>query len=84
MRLRLSAGIFFLCVAGWAQADVGASAVTPQDVYMPRASVSGSMTVDGRRYRLRGARGYHDHNWGEWIPGLVTWNWAQYTVVSPP
>jgi hypothetical protein len=47
-------------------------------VYMPSASVSGSITVDGRRYRLRGARGYHDHNWGEWIPGLVTWNWAQY------
>jgi hypothetical protein len=48
-------------------------------VYMPSASVSGSMTVDGRVYRLREARGYHDHNWGEWIPGIVTWNWAQYS-----
>ena len=48
-------------------------------VYMPSASVSGTMTVDDRVYRLRGARGYHDHNWGEWIPGIVTWNWAQYS-----
>jgi hypothetical protein len=47
-------------------------------VYMPSASVSGEMTVDGHVYRLRGARGYHDHNWGERIPGIVTWNWAQY------
>jgi hypothetical protein len=48
-------------------------------VYMPSASVSGILTVDGHAYRIRGARGYHDHNWGEWIPGLVTWNWAQYS-----
>jgi len=48
-------------------------------VFMPSASVGGILTVDGRVYRLRGARGYHDHNWGEWIPGLVTWNWAQYS-----
>jgi hypothetical protein len=48
-------------------------------VYMPSASVSGTLTVDDRVYRLRGARGYHDHNWGEWIPGIVTWNWAQYS-----
>jgi len=46
---------------------------------MPSASVSGTLTVDGHVYRLHGARGYHDHNWGEWIPGLVTWNWAQYS-----
>ena len=48
-------------------------------VYMPSASVSGTMTVDDRVYRVSGARGYHDHNWGEWIPGIVTWNWAQYS-----
>ena len=48
-------------------------------VYMPSASVGGTLTVDGHAYRLRGARGYHDHNWGEWIPGVVTWNWAQYS-----
>lgn len=49
-------------------------------VYMPGATVSGTVTVDGVTYRLRGARGYHDHNWGEWIPGVVTWNWAQYSA----
>ena len=48
-------------------------------VYMPSASVSGTFAVDGQSYELHGARGYHDHNWGEWIPGLVTWNWAQYS-----
>jgi len=48
-------------------------------VYMPSASVRGILAVDGHEYRIRGARGYHDHNWGEWIPGLVTWNWAQYS-----
>jgi hypothetical protein len=48
-------------------------------VYMPGASVSGTVTVDGTVHRVRGARGYHDHNWGEWIPGVVTWNWAEYS-----
>jgi hypothetical protein len=48
-------------------------------VYMPSASVNGTVTVDGHAFEVHGARGYHDHNWGEWIPGLVTWNWAQYS-----
>jgi hypothetical protein len=48
-------------------------------VYMPSASVSGTVTVDGQVHHVHGARGYHDHNWGEWIPGVVTWNWAEYT-----
>ncbi len=47
-------------------------------LYMPGASVSGRVIVDGRTYLVRGVRGYHDHNWGEWIPTLVAWNWAQY------
>jgi hypothetical protein len=47
-------------------------------LYMPGASVSGRVVVDGRTYRVRGVRGYHDHNWGEWIPSFVAWNWAQY------
>jgi len=46
--------------------------------YMPGASVSGVVVVDGQRYTLANTRGYHDHNWGEWIPFTVTWNWAQY------
>jgi hypothetical protein len=47
-------------------------------VAMPGASVSGQVTIDGRRYAVTGVRGYHDHNWGEWQPFGVRWNWAQY------
>lgn len=47
-------------------------------VYMPGASVTGEVTVDGRSYPVTGVRGYHDHNWGEWQPFGVRWNWAQY------
>lgn len=46
--------------------------------YMPGASVWGTVAVDGNVYEVTGARGYHDHNWGEWVPFTVTWNWAQY------
>ena len=46
--------------------------------YMPGASVSGVVTIDGRKYEFGNASGYHDHNWGEWLPFTVTWNWAQY------
>lgn len=47
-------------------------------VYMPRANVGGRLTVDGRVYAVDGA-GYHDHNWGEWIPTDALWSWAQYS-----
>jgi len=47
-------------------------------VAMPRAAVSGQLSVDGRAYTIR-ASGYHDHNWGEWFPTDVLWNWAQYS-----
>ena len=47
-------------------------------LYMPGASVRGRVIVDDRTYRVRSVRGYHDHNWGEWIPSFVAWNWAQY------
>jgi hypothetical protein len=47
-------------------------------VYMPRARVSGTLTVDGQVYDLD-ASGYHDHNWGEWIPTDALWSWAQYS-----
>ena len=46
-------------------------------VYMPGAAVSGHLEVDGRVYSIS-APGYHDHNWGEWIPTNTLWNWAQY------
>ena len=47
-------------------------------VQMPRARVSGRMRIDGREVEVRGT-GYHDHNWGEWIPADATWNWAQFS-----
>ena len=51
-------------------------------VYMPGATVSGTIAVDGQVYRVRGAGGYHDHNWGEWLPGVVTWNSARACSAS--
>ncbi|PWU03938.1 MAG: hypothetical protein C5B51_17885 [Terriglobia bacterium] len=47
-------------------------------LYMPRAQVSGTLTVDGVTYNIN-APGYHDHNWGEWNLTGVPWNWAQYS-----
>jgi len=47
-------------------------------IYMPGAYVSGEIEVDGQSYTLNKAPGYHDHNWGEWIPSNAVWNWAQY------
>jgi len=47
-------------------------------VQMPRASVTGTLTVDGRLFNVN-APGYHDHNWGEWIPTDALWNWAQFS-----
>ena len=47
-------------------------------VQMPRARVRGTMRIDGREVAVRGS-GYHDHNWGEWIPTDATWNWAQFS-----
>jgi hypothetical protein len=45
---------------------------------MPGAEVQGSVTIDGQTYVVAAAAGYHDHNWGEWLPTEVVWNWAQY------
>jgi hypothetical protein len=47
-------------------------------LYMPSASVSGTLAVDGVSYSIS-APGYHDHNWGEWDLTGVPWNWAQYS-----
>lgn len=47
-------------------------------VAMPRARVTGTLTVDGRVIPID-AVGYHDHNWGEWIPTDALWNWAQFS-----
>jgi len=47
-------------------------------LYMPRAGVHGSLTVDGQTYDIN-CSGYHDHNWGEWDFETLLWNWAQYS-----
>ena len=47
-------------------------------VFMPRALVTGRLVVDGHAYAIV-APGYHDHNWGEWIPFDALWNWAQFS-----
>jgi hypothetical protein len=47
-------------------------------LYMPRAKVSGTLTVDGHAYKVE-CSGYHDHNWGQWNFASVVWNWAQYS-----
>lgn len=50
-------------------------------VYMPGAVVSGVVEIDGQVCHLgNNVRGYHDHNWGEWLPFDVLWNWAQLYV----
>jgi hypothetical protein len=48
-------------------------------VAMPRARVAGTIAVDGHAYPID-ASGYHDHNWGEWIPADGRWNWAQVST----
>jgi hypothetical protein len=47
-------------------------------VYMPGAHVTGNVVIDGETYDVDHAPGYHDHNWGEWLPYNVLWNWVQY------
>ena len=47
-------------------------------VFMPRARVAGQIRVDEETFEVE-APGYHDHNWGEWIPTNGLWNWAQYS-----
>ena len=69
--------------ASWFAADRSNVAPLPWEqmswlLYMPRAHVSGTLTVDGHGYKID-APGYHDHNWGEWNFATVSWNWAQYS-----
>jgi hypothetical protein len=45
---------------------------------MPGARVDGWVVIDGQTYVVTSAAGYHDHNWGEWVPFEVVWNWAQF------
>lgn len=49
-------------------------------VASPKMKVNGELTVDGKTYTLKNARGYHDHNWGYWNWGDdLGWDWGQTT-----
>ncbi|WP_440945766.1 hypothetical protein ACSAZL_16915 [Methanosarcina sp. T3] len=49
-------------------------------VTSPKMKVNGELTVDGKMYTLKNARGYHDHNWGYWSWGdNLGWDWGQTT-----
>ena len=52
---------------------------------LPRMSVSGTLSIDGRAYRLRSTTGYHDHNWGHWRWGRdLGWDWGYILQPKPP
>jgi hypothetical protein len=44
--------------------------------------VNGKLTVDGKTYILKNAKGYHDHNWGYRNWGDIGWIWGQVTQNS--
>ena len=72
----------FSRVAPWFSADREWIGLLPWEkmswpVYMPGAGVGGWIEVEGRKYILEDVSGYHDHNWGEWIPCNMMWNWIQ-------
>ncbi|MEA1865919.1 MAG: dockerin type I domain-containing protein [Euryarchaeota archaeon] len=47
--------------------------------YMTGANVAGTITIGGTTHNMSG-RGYHDHNWGEWLFDDPQWNWAQVSA----
>ena len=50
---------------------------------LPRLEVEGWVEIEGRRYDLAGAAGYHDHNWGYWTWGRdLGWDWG-YAIEAP-
>lgn len=50
-------------------------------VAQPKASVTGTLTVDGEERQVSGT-GYHDHNWGNgFLPAYVShWVWGRLTT----
>ena len=52
---------------------------------LPRLRVDGTIAVEGKSYRLRGASGYHDHNWGNWDWGRdLGWDWGYILQPAGP
>ena len=49
----------------------------------PAFDVEGTLVLQGREIALRGASGYHDHNWGSWDWGRdIGWDWG-YILEAP-
>lgn len=49
---------------------------------LPRFDVEGTLRLHGREIPLRGASGYHDHNWGTWDWGRnIGWDWGY--IIQP-
>jgi hypothetical protein len=49
-----------------------------------RLTVAGEASVDGRRFDLRTASAYHDHNWGRWHWGDdLGWDWGAFLAPAP-
>jgi 15-cis-phytoene desaturase len=49
-------------------------------VYMPSATVTGSVSINGNVWKLTNAAGYHDHDWGIWAVPLRTWSWGTFNA----
>lgn len=46
-------------------------------LFLPRLEARGSITLGGRSFRVEGAPGYHDHNWGHFRWGDdFCWEWG--------
>jgi hypothetical protein len=63
--------------------DVHASSNWEQSSWiaqMPSARVNGWIAVNGVKYDLVDATGYHDHDWGQWLIPFNTWAWAGFSI----
>ncbi len=49
------------------------------DYYIPRCFVNGTMTWEGKEYRISGT-GYHDHVWENNVPRFVTKGWEWFNL----
>ncbi|DAC72198.1 MAG TPA: hypothetical protein DSN98_06440 [Thermoplasmata archaeon] len=64
----------------WVEGNSANLAIAKQiegDYYVPRCTVTGNMTLDGKQYRVGGI-GYHDHVWENIFPRSISkgWDWA--------
>jgi len=59
----------------WKDTPVGSGHINW--LIIPYLVANGTVRVADRRYQIRGARAYHDHNWGRWRWGdNFGWDWG--------